>query len=244
MSDVIDQGTGDVLVLLHGAGVDNLLWEPQIAAFAASGRVIAPNLPGHRNVPAVESVEQMADHIHAVLNQRGIDRYAVVGLSLGGMVALEMARHWPDEVTHLAMIEAVPNVSDNRAVLFLARGVISLMRFVGRGLFAVMPARLMGAETADAAHYLKSALARMSAADTYIVQGAALAYDGRPYLPDLQMPALVMVGEKNPSTHKSAKEMAEAIKHCDYQMIPGAGHIANRDAPEIVNCALDELLRR
>lgn len=243
MSDVIDQGTGDVLVFMHGAGVDNILWEPQIAAFSASYRVIVPNLPGHGNVPAMQSVEQMAEHVRAVLNERGIDRYTLIGLSLGGMVALEIARRWPEEVTHLAMIESVPSVSDNRVLLLLSRGVIFLMRFVGRGLFALIPARWMGAETADAALYLKPALARMSATNTYIVQRAALAYDGRPHLSGLQMPALVMVGDKNTSTHKSAKEMAEAIEHCDYLIIPGAGHIANRDASEAVNRALTSLLR-
>lgn len=242
MSDVIDQGTGDVLVFLHGAGVDNALWEPQIAAFVDRYRVIVPNLPGHGTVPAVQSVAQMADHVHGVLSERGIDRYSVIGLSLGGMVALELAGRWPDEVTHLAMIESVPNVSDNRVFLFLSRGVISLMRVIGRPLFAMMPARVMGAQTPDAAQYLKSALARMSAANTYIVQRAALAYDGRPHLSALEMPALVMAAEKNTSTHKPARDMAAAIKHCDYLMIEGAGHIANRDAPDIVNRALTSFL--
>lgn len=243
MSDVIDQGTGDALVFLHGAGVDNRLWEPQIAAFSAVYRVIAPNLPGHGNVPAVDSVDLMADHVRAMLSERGIERYAVVGLSLGGMVALEIARRWPEEVTHLAMIESVPNVSDNRVVLFLARGVISLMRFIGRRLFAMMPSRLMGAETPESARYLKPALARMSASNTYIVQRAALAYDGRPYLSGLHMPALVMVAEKNAATHKKARDMAAAIKHCDYLMIADAGHIANLDAPDTVNRALTSFLR-
>lgn len=244
MSDIIDQGTGDVLVFLHGAGVDSILWEPQIAAFAASHRVIAPNLPGHGNVPAVQSVAEMADHVHSLLSTLGIDRYSIIGLSLGGMVALDVAGRWPDEVSHLAMIESVPTVSDNRAVLFLAKCAIFLMQLVGRGFFAVMPARMMGAETKDTARYLKPALARMSAKNTYKVQRAALSYDGRQHLSGLYMPTLVLVAEKNISTHKQAQKMASLIKHCDYQMVPGAGHIANRDAPSFVNQALASFLRR
>lgn len=243
MSDVIDQGRGDVLVFLHGAGVDNLLWEPQIAAFTDSYRVISLNLPGHGKVPAVESVEDMADYVRAMLNERGITRYSVIGLSLGGMVALDIARRWPDEVVRLAMIESVPRVTDNRLVLALARGVLLLMRLIGRWLFALMPARVMGAETAESARYFKPALAKMSAANTYVVQRAALAYDGRPHLPDLKMPVLVMVGEKNTATHKSAKDIAEAITQCESVIIPGAGHIANLDAPEFVNQALKSFLR-
>lgn len=243
MPDVIDKGTGNVLVFLHGAGVDNTLWAPQIDTFSATYRVIVPNLPGHGHVPAVDSVEQMAGHVHTVLHQRGIDRYAVIGLSLGGMIGLEIARRWPDEVTHLAMIEAVANVTDNRVAQFMARGVISVMRVIGRPLFAMMPARVMGAETPASAGYLKPALARMSASNTYTVQRASLAYDGRPYLSGLQMPALVMVAEKNPSTHKQGLNIAATIKKCDYLMIAGAGHIANLDAPDIVNNALRSFLR-
>lgn len=124
MSDVIDQGTGDVLVFLHGAGGDNLLWAPQIATFSTSYRVIVPNLPGHGTPPAVQCVQHMADYVRAMLIKRRIDRYSVIGLLLGGMVAPEMARRWPDEVTHLAMIETVANVSDNRAARFVARDAI------------------------------------------------------------------------------------------------------------------------
>lgn len=196
MSDLIDRGAGPVLVFLHGAGVDNALWCPQISAFSETHRVIALNLPGHGNVPAVANVAEMAEHVHARLNDDGIKRYAVVGLSLGGMVALEMAGRWPEEVTHLVAIESVARVTDNPVARFIANRLISLMGFVSPKLFSVLPASLMGAETKDAARYAKRALANMNKSDNAAVLRAALAYDGRGHLPNLRMPTLIMVGAK------------------------------------------------
>lgn len=242
-SDLIDEGTGSALVFLHGAGVDNTLWEPQIAAFGAAHRVIVPNLPGHGAVPAVETVQQMADHIRAQLLDCGVRQYAIVGLSLGGMVALDMAGRWPEEVTHLVMIESVPNVADNRAALAMGRAFVSLIRFVSPKLFALLPARQLGAETPEAAHYLKRVLPQRKAQENHAVLQAALTYDGRPHLPRLSMPTMIMVGEKNRATHKRAKAMCEAIDQCRFVVIPNAGHIANRDAPEFVNAKLQSFLQ-
>ena len=91
MTDLIDEGEGPALVFLHGAGVNNRMWAPQCARFRTTHRVIIPNLPGHGCIVAVGSVEQMADDVRRRLHALGVQRYVLVGLSLGGMVALEMA---------------------------------------------------------------------------------------------------------------------------------------------------------
>lgn len=238
MADMIDEGRGSTLVFLHGAGVDNMLWEPQISAFARTHRVVVPNLPGHGGVPATGSVQHMAEQVRAQLLDKGINRYAVIGLSLGGMVALEMAGRWGDEITHLVMIESVPNVTDSRAMLLIARALLALFKLIPPRFLSVLPARQLGAETEDSAAYLKQTLVRMSARNNYAVLQAALAYDGRPHLAGLKMPVLVMVGEKNKGTHKRARAMAEAVAHAQFVVVPAAGHIANRDAPQFVNNVL------
>ncbi len=242
MSDVVDQGEGRVLVFLHGAGVDTAMWAPQAAAFSSRYRVIVPLLPGHGNSPAVDSVEEMAKHVRALLKARGVSRYAVIGLSLGGMVALEMAARWPEEVTHLAMIEAVPNVTDNRLALAVTHTMLGLLRVVPPKLLAKLPARHLGAESPAAAQYLRQALPCMTARNNCRVLRIALAYDGRPHLPMISMPTLVMVGEKNKATHARARAMAQQIEHSRFIIVPGAGHIANLDKPQLINDALQHLL--
>lgn len=235
MADMIDEGHGPTLVFLHGAGVDNRLWEPQVSAFAPTHRVVLPNLPGHGGVPVRESVQQMAEQVRAQLLDKGINRYAIIGLSLGGMVALDMAGRWGDEVTHLAMIETVPHVTDSRLMFLIARALLAPFKLIPPGILSLLPARLLGAETKDSALYLKRTIAGTGARDNHAVLQAALAYDGRPHLVGLQMPVLVMVGEKNKGIHKRAREMAEAVADAHFVVVPAAGHIANRDAPHFVN---------
>lgn len=242
MPDVIDQGTGPVLVLLHGAGVDNTLWAPQIAALSSTCRVIAPNLPGHCGIRSVKTVSQMADHVRAVLQERGITRYAVVGLSLGGMVALDMAGRRPQEVTHLAMIESVANVTDRPILLAMGRVALNLLRVMPLKVLSVFPSNQLGAETPEAAQYLRKTLPQGTARDTYRVLRAAFDYDGRAHLSAISMPALIMVGEKNKATHDRAREMAEAIPQSVFVVVKGAGHIANLDAPEEVTDQLKSFL--
>ena len=184
----------------------------------------------------------MADHVQMQLADEGITDYAIVGLSLGGMVALEMAGRWPAAVTHLAMIESVPNVTDNHLIKSVSKGVIFLLGHIGPKFLTYLPFRLLGAETDAAGTYLKAALRRMNRQNIAAVMTAALEFDGRGFLPDLTMPTLVMVGERSRKTHAPARWMADRIPNAQFLIAPRAGHIANIDAPEFVNQALGELL--
>ncbi|MEM9055381.1 MAG: alpha/beta hydrolase [Pseudomonadota bacterium] len=233
--------TRPVLVFLHGAGVDHELWAPQVEAFSKDYHLIVPDLPGHGTVPVVDSVEEMAEHVRTQIHRSGLQEYSVIGLSMGGMVALEMAQRWPDEVTHLAMIESVPNVTQNPFLRALIGVIVGLLRIISPKLLASMPARSMGAETAEAGAYVKRAIRQMQAENVYRVMKAALAYDGRAGMAKLDLPTLIMVGEKNKATHKRAKAMAEEITNSRFVMIPKAGHIANRDGASFVNSELAKL---
>jgi pimeloyl-[acyl-carrier protein] methyl ester esterase len=234
-SDIEIGGTGPAIVFLHGAGVDKALWKPQMQALSDQFRCIALDLPGHGDVSAVADVPAMAEHVHARLLHLRVEHYAVVGLSLGGMVALQMAASWPDEVTHLVMVESVPHVANSSIAFLLGRCAVGLFKVISPRLLAAVPARQMGAVGEDTGHYLKSAIRRMTRQKNHAVMKAALIYDGRSHVTSLQMPTLIMVGARNRYTHKGAQEMAARIKGARFIVIPGAGHIANRDATDFVN---------
>lgn len=95
----IERGEGRPLILLHGIGMTHHIWLSLMDKLAAEGRrVLAFDLPGFGNTPAlrqrVVSIEHLADDLTRELRRRGIAQPVdIVGSSLGGRIALEVARH-------------------------------------------------------------------------------------------------------------------------------------------------------
>jgi pimeloyl-ACP methyl ester carboxylesterase len=91
-------GTGTPVVLIHGIQASGMVWAPVIELIAAAGHeVVVPTMVGHRGGPALAngvdvSLGVLADDIQQQLNAAGIERAHLVGNSLGGWVALELAR--------------------------------------------------------------------------------------------------------------------------------------------------------
>lgn len=106
-----DQSANDV-IWLHGAGLSGDTWRSDVGG-------IKPDLPGHKTADCIAnpSVERYADCIEPLLP----DRFALVGHSLGGMVALELAARHPRRVRGLVLAEAVPTVLQSPTSIFLAR---------------------------------------------------------------------------------------------------------------------------
>jgi pimeloyl-ACP methyl ester carboxylesterase len=104
-------------VFIHGAEHDHSVWGLQTRYFAHHGfSVLAVDLPGHQRStgPALTSIAAMADWLAALLDAAGVARAAVIGHSMGSLVALDFAARYPTRATHLALLAtAVPmTVSD------------------------------------------------------------------------------------------------------------------------------------
>jgi pimeloyl-ACP methyl ester carboxylesterase len=95
------------IVMIHGAMNDHTVWAAQARHFAAAGRhVLAIDLPGHGHdgAPALATVEAMADWLLAMLDAQDVGRAALVGHSMGSLIALEAAARAPERVSHLALL--------------------------------------------------------------------------------------------------------------------------------------------
>ena len=95
------------LVFLHGAMHDHSVWGLQSRYLAHHGhRVLAPDLPGHGRSagPALASVEACADWLQALLDAAGVERAALVGHSMGSLIALEAAARLGARATHLVLV--------------------------------------------------------------------------------------------------------------------------------------------
>jgi len=90
-------GAGEPLVLLHGINASWRVWRPVLAALQAKHDVFAPTLPGHRGGPPLDpgqpvSIGLLADGVERILDAAGIERAHLAGNSLGGWIAIELAR--------------------------------------------------------------------------------------------------------------------------------------------------------
>ncbi|MHA1600149.1 MAG: alpha/beta fold hydrolase, partial [Alphaproteobacteria bacterium] len=113
------------VVFLHGAGMDHTIWALQTRYFAHHGRsVLALDLPGHGRSagPALESVAAMAAWVDVFLQAAGIARAALVGHSMGALIALETAASFPNRVRALALLGAAPRMPVHPDLLAAARG--------------------------------------------------------------------------------------------------------------------------
>ena len=88
-----DAGSGECVVLIHGHPFDRTLWQPQLAALRDGFRVVAPDLRGFGHSPVTPhlvTMREFAADIEELLGILGIRRAAVVGLSMGGLVTMEL----------------------------------------------------------------------------------------------------------------------------------------------------------
>ena len=102
-----------VVVLLHGAGMDHTVWSMQSRYLAHHGRaVLALDLPGHGGSegPPLPSIDAMADWVRRALEVLGVGRAAIVGHSLGALVALDLAAMMGRRAEALALLGAAPRM--------------------------------------------------------------------------------------------------------------------------------------
>lgn len=111
---------GPAVVFLHGAGLDHSVWVMPSRYFARHGyRVFAPDLPGHGRSegPALDSIDAMADWLEAFLDAVAVPEAAVVGHSMGSLVAYVFASRFPERTRKLVLLGVSVPMAVNDALL-------------------------------------------------------------------------------------------------------------------------------
>jgi pimeloyl-ACP methyl ester carboxylesterase len=148
----LEAGAGQPVVMLHGSGpgVSAMAnWQHNIGALSQRFRVLAPDIVGfgatQRPDDIVYSLRTWTDHVWAFLDAHGIHETAIVGNSLGGRIALQMATDSPDRITKMVLMGA-PGVgmtpTEGLAALRAYQPSHNAMRDLLRNYFAVDPAMI------------------------------------------------------------------------------------------------------
>ncbi|HMI82670.1 MAG TPA: alpha/beta fold hydrolase [Polyangiaceae bacterium] len=243
-----DEGRGDPIVFLHAFPLDATMWDAERAELSRDRRVIVPDLRGFgasATLSAPSVLDEHADDIARLLTGLGIERATVAGLSMGGYIALALARRHPQRLARLILADtkSAPDSPDGRRArdenieLVRSQGVPPLVerllpKLLSAGASPEVVARvraLGGRQTREA---IASALAAM--------RDRA---DSTPMLAAIDVPTLVIVGEADSiSPPAEARAMASALPRGELTIIAGAGHLTNLESPSAFMTAIRKFL--
>ena len=256
--DVVDLPHSDhgprtalAVVLLHGYPLDHRMWRFQRQALEGAGfRVIIPDLRGAGKAPmgrGPAGMREYAGDVLRMLDRAGVQRFALVGFSMGGYVALEVARQAGGRLAGLALLDsrAEPDTDEGRA----GRAAMSEKVRAAGGPAPAAEVMLPKLLTPAAPPQLRDEVQQMMLAqrpESLMLALAAMASrpDSRATLQALRVPTLLLVGADDALTPPEAsKAMAALVPGAKYVVIPGAAHLATMERPDEVNEALVAWLR-
>lgn len=223
-------GSGPPLLLTHGYSSTGEMWHGQVAALAKNHKLVLWDMRGHGRSdypddPAAYSEASTVADMAALLDEVGADSAIVGGLSLGGYMSLAFYRAHPNRVRALLIIDTGPGFKkDDAREAWNKRALETAGRFEREGLAVLKSA---SRERSDVSHRDASGLARAA-------RGMLTQLDARviELLPDIKVPALVVVGADDTPFLAASDYMAAKIPGAAKVVIPAAGHAVNIDQPQ------------
>ncbi|MBM3352066.1 MAG: alpha/beta hydrolase [Betaproteobacteria bacterium] len=227
------------IVFLHGAGLDHSWWGLQSRYFGYHGRnVLAADLPGHGRSegPPLAGIEAMADWVMALMDAAGVAKAAVVGHSMGALIALECAARHPARVTGIALIGVAYPMKVSDAFLEAAQAndhaAYDMETIWGHAAQVPLagnpsPGMWMYGDTL-------ARLARLASGVLHCDLSACNAYaGGLESAAKVRCPAQFVLGSRDVMTPpKSAQALAAAIAGARSTLIAPSGHSLMSEAPD------------
>lgn len=249
-----DLGRGTPVVLLHAFPCDRRMWDAQTHSLRDAGfRVIAPDLPGfgESRVPGgAPSLAAAAQAVFDLLDDRALNGVVLVGLSMGGYVAMEMLRQQPGRISALSLVDTKAS-SDPGPAREQRRSVADAALATGStGALKGMIPKLLGEATRgtrpDIVRSVEGFIADASPeAVAWAQRAMAERPDSLPILANFHGPSLVLYGQEDTLSPESDQEtMVDALSDVVVQSIPGAGHLSALEQPDQVSEALLRLAVR
>ncbi len=244
----LDEGinASETVLFLHGLGAISRSWYFQIEALNQNGyRSVAPDLPGFGE-SSFEGVSWNFNHVihdlRKLMDQLQIERFHLVGLSMGGAIALKMALQEPERIKTVTLVSTFASLrptSINEWGYFLKRSYRVFTKSPRAQAELVAGRVFPDAEKSEYRKYLVEAIA---SSNPLVYRRALISIAGfnkARKLPQLKMPVLVISGQDDSTIPVQAQnKMAASIPQARHVIIPGGGHAINVDQPEIFNAEL------
>ncbi len=227
------------LLLSHGFGATSAMFAPNVPALATHRDAITWDLRGHGASespadPGCYSAAHALDDMQAILDTLGVTRAVLGGHSLGGYLSLSFALAHPDRVAGLILIGTGPGFrNDDAREAWNSRARTTAERLSEKGLAALGDSSELHSDAhADVQGLILAAKGTLTQHDAHVIDG----------LPDIRVPALVIVGDRDKNFLAAADYMAGKIPAARKVVVPDAGHAPNVDQPETVNSEVTAFL--
>jgi 3-oxoadipate enol-lactonase len=247
---VTDEGKGTPLVALHGFPLSRGAWQKQVDALKSSYRVIAPDLRGlgeSEARPGANTMSQMADDLHALLEHLNTGPVVLIGHSMGGYVALAFARKYPKLLRGLVLV-GTKSGADTAEAAAGRRATAEKVKTEGAHIVVdAMAPKMLAATNTDPA-MARSVRAFMEGSHPEGVIGSLLGMaerdDSTPLLAQITVPTLVVAGADDTVIPPAeSQKLAGAIKGARLELIPNAGHLVAFEKPDEFNRVLRDWLK-
>ncbi len=247
---VREVGEGTPVLLVNGLGAHTAMWEP-LERSMPGFRLVEFDLPGAGQSPVPRRplpITRLAGLCAAVMDRHGMERPHVLGYSMGGMVAQQLAASFPDRVDRLVLVATSPGVgsvqADPRALL----NIITPVRYASARLYSRSIGSLVGGRARhDHAWIAQQTALRFSHRPTWKGYSGQLrsmtGWSALPLLKDVQARTLVLSGEDDPlAPVVNGKIISYLLPHGRLLVLQGEGHLMIMDEQSASQAAIRDFL--
>jgi 3-oxoadipate enol-lactonase len=243
-------GAGPV-ILLHGFPLNRAMWDDVVPALADRYHVVVPDLRGHGATEAPAGPYETVDHasdVVALLDRLGVERAAIVGLSMGGYVALQLMVRAPERIRAIVLADTMGRAdSEERRQARAAQA--DVIRTDGLDAFSqlIMPRMfspsVFSERPALVERFRQTILSQRPEAVIAALEGIAMRPDMLQSLATSKLQTLVLVGSEDAATTPDdSRELASVIQGSQFVVLEGAGHMSCWEDPEAFNAAIRQFL--
>jgi len=243
-----DEGKGEPLIFLHGLGISQADWQPQIEYFKEHYRVIAPDFRGHGASEKPDSDYSISIHstdIIALMDVLELPSVHIVGLSMGGMVAFQLAVDTPERLRTMTIVNSGPALpNDTFAAKKMLWSRLIMIHLLGMKWFAKKVAENMFVSTEH--DEAIAALANQIASNPkkiYLRNLKSLwGWGVLEHLAEIEIPTLMLTGDSDYSPVAVKQVIVGAMQRAELVVVENSGHGTPIERPEETNKAIEAFL--
>jgi 3-oxoadipate enol-lactonase len=234
-------GGGPTVLMLHGIGGGHLSFAPQVETLASSGyRAVAWDMPGYGHSAPIEpyTFKGLAQSCIHLIEGLKCDSVALVGHSMGGMVAQEVVARRPELVNKLVLCGTSasfgkPEGDWQREFIAQRTAPLDAGKSMAELAEILVPQMVGPGSLPEGVKLATHCMSLVPAATYRRALEALVTFDRRANLARIGMPTLLVAGEHDRNAPPAVmKKMAEAIPRGTYVEMKGVGHLQNLEAPE------------